>query len=286
MGESTMNRLGELSICILLWLIFVRLTALLISFGFAFRQSIPEQHQTPSAWTNIFFREFCATLLAFTLLIPLQIIFAPRRASKRLAAKSTFKTETVILLVHGLLSNSGIWWLFSKRLKEKLIGNLTHISFDSLNLGNPVASLDTYVKVLDQRISALKKNKNIRIILIGHSMGGLVCRAWLGANNDQQIQRLITLGTPHRGSQCAKVMRFSNLNQMRPGSQWLNNLPIQPMVATTAIYSVHDNFVVPFTAGFSPAFDSIQIVGAGHLGLLFDQQVVYKVATLLKADLA
>jgi triacylglycerol lipase len=276
MGDSMMHRLGELSICILLWLVAVRIAALLISFGFAFRNATISQRQTTTAWIATFFREFFATLLAFTFLIPFRFFFAPRRNENQTAP------ETVVLLVHGLLSNSGVWWLFSRRLRKALAGHFKYLSTDSIDLGAPFASMDSYVKVLDLRIKKIRQNKNVEIILIGHSMGGLVCRAWLGVNECVNIKCLITIGTPHQGSQCANLLGVANLKQMRPASLWLQKLPVTPTIKTIAIYSVHDNLVVPFTSGFSNYFDSVQLAGTGHLGLLFDRRVIASVKGLLR----
>jgi triacylglycerol lipase len=277
MGDTMMHRLGELSICILLWLLAVRIAALLLSFGFAFRNVEKSQEQSLGAWVKTFFREFFATLLAFTFLIPFRFFFAPRRQANQT------KPETVVLLVHGLLSNSGVWWLFGRRLQKALAGQFKCLSVDSIDLGAPFASLDNNVEVLDRRIKMLRDNKNVEIILIGHSMGGLVCRAWLSANEGVHIRRLITIGTPHQGSQCANLLSATNLKQMRPASAWLQKLPAEPTIKTTAIYSVHDNLVIPFTSGFSNNFDSVQLAQTGHLGLLFDKRVIASVNILIRS---
>jgi triacylglycerol lipase len=277
MGDTMMHRLGELSICILLWLVVVRIAALLLSFGFAFRHLEQSQQQTFGAWVKTFFREFFATLLAFTFLIPFRFFVAPRRNINQ------SMPETVVLLVHGLLSNSGVWWLFARRLKDALAGQFKSLSIDSIDLGAPFASIDSYVKVLDLRIKKIKQNKNVEIILIGHSMGGLVCRAWLSGNEGVNVRRLITIGTPHLGSQCANLVSATNLKQMRPASVWLEKLPPEPTIKTTAIYSVHDNLVIPFTSGFSKDFDSVQLAETGHLGLLFDKRVIASVNALIRS---
>src|SRR5690606_25382603 len=39
-----------------------------------------------------------------------------------------------------------------------------------------------------------------QVNLVGHSMGGLVARALLQTSAGRRVQRLLTLGTPHRGS--------------------------------------------------------------------------------------
>ncbi len=278
MGDSMMYRLGELSICILLWLVAVRLAALLLSFGFAFRKLAIQQRQSFRNWARTFLHEFFATLLAFTFLIPFKHFFAPHRKANH------SEPETVVLLVHGLLSNSGVWWLFSHRVKASLAGQYKNLSIDSVDLRAPFASLDSYVKVLDRRVNIIRQNENVEIILVGHSMGGLVCRSWLSTNNRTDVKQLITIGTPHQGSQCATPFSAANLKQMRPSSVWLKNLPTKPSIKTTAIYSVHDNLVVPFTSGFCDTFNSVQLTGTGHLGLLFDRVVVSKVTDILSAQ--
>jgi triacylglycerol esterase/lipase EstA (alpha/beta hydrolase family) len=87
------------------------------------------------------------------------------------------------------------------------------------------------------------------LILVGHSMGGLVSRAYLRRNGKARVAKLVTLGTPHRGSQLAKLGMGENGRQMVPGSAWLGGLNASGAVplpaATVSIYSCHDNYVMP-----------------------------------------
>lgn len=48
---------------------------------------------------------------------------------------------------------------------------------------------------------ARKRAKSEKVILVGHSMGGLVARSYIQSSSYRHdVERLITLGTPHRGS--------------------------------------------------------------------------------------
>ena len=66
--------------------------------------------------------------------------------------------------------------------------------------------------------------------LVGHSMGGLVSRAYLRRYGSARVAGLVTLGTPHRGSMLAWVLGGESVSQLRPDCQWLAalNRPPEP----------------------------------------------------------
>lgn len=49
------------------------------------------------------------------------------------------------------------------------------------------------------------ENRQVRFILIGHSMGGLVSRYYIENISDQYVQKLITICTPHYGSDLSEL---------------------------------------------------------------------------------
>lgn len=54
---------------------------------------------------------------------------------------------------------------------------------------------------VDSRLEDLGGDRDKRVIVVAHSMGGLVARHWLGPGGGWRLCRsLITLGTPHRGA--------------------------------------------------------------------------------------
>lgn len=50
-----------------------------------------------------------------------------------------------------------------------------------------------------------RENRKVQFILIGHSMGGLVARYYIENISDQSVQKLITVCTPHYGSEMSEL---------------------------------------------------------------------------------
>ena len=272
-GDTAMRRLGELTLCVILWMGWVRLASVAFSFAIASRLNSPPMRQgvLPRLKTIAF--ETGATFVAFSFLIPLKWLFAPR------LKQTPPPGATVILLVHGLISNSGIWWLFARRMRR-----FNQALIDSVDLGPPFQSIDLAADTLDRKLRELEAFKPSRIILIGHSMGGLVARACLQKRPCALIEQVFTLGTPHRGSLSALVLPFTNLIQMRPSSAWLKHLAgvearyAGRPVPTTSIYSRHDNLVIPFKNGFLEGSVAVESADVGHLSLLFDTKICRDIA--------
>ena len=61
-------------------------------------------------------------------------------------------------------------------------------------------------------------------MLVCHSMGGLAARAWLRDADPARVHRIVTIGTPHRGTWLARFGRTVNGRQMRMGGEWLRKL--------------------------------------------------------------
>jgi pimeloyl-ACP methyl ester carboxylesterase len=276
-GETMSRRLGELTICFLIWLVLARALIVLGSFTLAFANLQVQQRQSWAGWLVTFSKELAAATFAFSVLIPLRSVFAPKLHATRLPPIGNVEIVTV-LYVHGLLSNAGVWWLFDRRLKQMFAKQKIPLQTDSLDLEPPFASIDSYVERLDRHLQRLLAQTQGPVILVAHSMGGLVCRAWSQAHSNPRIARLITLGTPHQGSVMANRFHFKNLRQMQPGSEWLNRLGIEQALRTTSIYSRHDNLVVPYLAGSFGVGNLREVKGIGHLGLLFDPDLTQYVA--------
>lgn len=178
-----------------------------------------------------------------------------------------------LLLIHGYGCSRAAWWWLRRRLEAAGWCVVT------INLEPLYTSIDNYVEPLARRIDeVLAQSGATQLILVGHSMGGLVARAYLRRHGAARVKLLVTLGTPHGGSELARFGIGENARQMRPGSAWLAALGAPP-VDTLTIYSVHDNYVRP------P--ENLELAGAqrcplahlGHLAMLFSPQVA---AALLK----
>lgn len=108
----------------------------------------------------------------------------------------TLKRATVVL-VHGLWLSG--WTLFLLRHRLRRAGfDARTFSYPSVasNLLENAERLHGYMHALDASA----------VHLVGHSLGGLVIRALFHQHPDQPPGRVVTLGSPHRGSYPAKIL--------------------------------------------------------------------------------
>lgn len=110
--------------------------------------------------------------------------------------------------------------------------NLTTLFHDFRNCGytviawsqkRPSAEIEVAVAELREILSLFGKYCRSGIILIGHSRGGLVARAYL-KEGDERVSALVTLATPHKGSEMAQWARhltplISVVNPLLSGSE-------------------------------------------------------------------
>jgi triacylglycerol esterase/lipase EstA (alpha/beta hydrolase family) len=183
-----------------------------------------------------------------------------------------------IVLIHGVLCNDGVWFALRRHLARAGIGPVY-----TLNYGPIVASAEHFASQLAARIAAVRAATGAEhVVLVGHSLGGLVARAYLRRFGGAYVSRLITVGTPHHGSMFAWLFPGWCLAQMRPGNAWLVTLNRDegtlPPVPTTALWSRHDTMIAPQASAKLGGAENVALVGIGHNALLRDPQVHARVA--------
>ena len=121
-----------------------------------------------------------------------------------------------IVFVHGFLCNRGLWNPWLRQLRE------LEIPFVAINLEPVFGSIDHYPPIIDQAVQRIEAATATRPLIVAHSMGGLAVRAWLAAfQADARISRIVTIGTPHRGTVLGRLAFFMpNARQMRLDSAW------------------------------------------------------------------
>ena len=135
------------------------------------------------------------------------------------------------LLIHGLFSGAHTW----KKSIERLVNhfNLEYggdindekavtADFYTINFSkNYDLSYRQQAEELQSAIKIMKKlNGTNKVILIGHSMGGLAARAYIQLLDSKDVYLLITLGTPHYGSPLA-LLRDTSEQKARNAFQFI-----------------------------------------------------------------
>jgi triacylglycerol esterase/lipase EstA (alpha/beta hydrolase family) len=187
-----------------------------------------------------------------------------------------------VLLVHGYGANGGFWAHLSALL------DAARISHATVDLEPLLGDIDGYAPVVDAAARALCTATGAqKVVVVGHSMGGVVARAWLRHGGARYAARIVTLGSPHFGSMLARFAPGANGAQMRrgagerPESAWLRALADSESPATraliTSIWSHHDNMVAPQDSSFLPGARNIELHGVGHVALGSDRRVLAEV---------
>lgn len=185
-----------------------------------------------------------------------------------------------VVFVHGFGCNRGFWapWLLRLQAQGR--------KFVAVNLEPPFASIDEQARCLDAAVQQVRRATGRAPVLVCHSMGGLVARAWLRSQGNEQgaphaqlpVAHVITIGSPHGGTWLAKFGWTTNGRQMRTDSPWIQALAAQwhPQDGRhfTCWWSNADNMVMPPATATLPGADNRMARGRGHVQMAFDARVL------------
>jgi predicted alpha/beta hydrolase family esterase len=185
-----------------------------------------------------------------------------------------------VLLLHGYGCNSGYWAHLTPLL------DAARISHAAIDMEPLLAGIDDFVPQVAQAVEDLCRRSGApQVILVGHSMGGLVARAYLRAHGAARIAHVFTLGTPHHGTALADAAPGINAVQMRRWDQeaaldnaWLRELASSEESASraliTSIYTHHDNIVSPQTSSYLQGARNLELGGVGHVAMASNPRVL------------
>lgn len=225
-------------------------------------------------------RESLAHLVVFGALAPLEKLW-----TRDDHPRASTRTNPPILLVHGYLLNGAAWWRFA-RLLEKA-GFQTFV----VTLAPPLGSIDAMADSLGRRIETICATTGARQVqLVAHSMGGLVCRAYLRACGVARVARFVTVASPHHGTALARLGVGQSAREMTPGSAWLAALAEWESLAehppTLALFSYYDNYITPQMSAMLPWARNERLPPLGHVEMYFSRRVVAQVCDGLEARAA
>ena len=173
-----------------------------------------------------------------------------------------------VLLLHGLFHNRSCWFWVRRLLRKN-----DFTALYSLNL-HPWRDIETLTELVARQVDKIRhKHKVDRIAIVGHSMGGIIARNFLQLRGgDDKIAFLVTLGSPHHGSQLAPFSLWSIGASAQPSSPFLAKLNQSPMpkgTKVTSIYTSKDNIIIPHMSANLPDAQNIVLDKIGHMGLIF-----------------
>lgn len=229
-------------------------------------------------WWRSLWGEFLAVCRIYRLQLPWAL--APPLVEQATASPARIP----VLLVHGYACNHRVWDVMAHRLRRAGHPVLT------VNLEPLFTSIDSYAALIEQAVEELGRQTGAdKVALIGHSMGGLAIRAWMRSHGNHRVARVITLGTPHAGTQIDRQTTTDNGKQMLWHSAWLQQLAASEPASTRRLIRIgltpQDHIVYPQREQVLDGVPVTAFDGLGHVELCFNSRVFAWVLQQL-ADLA
>jgi triacylglycerol lipase len=193
-----------------------------------------------------------------------------------------------VIFVHGLYHNHTAWFFYFRWFRRWGWSRLKAIT-----LPGKFRPIGEYAEALAKVVDEVReKTGSARVDLVGHSMGGLVIRAFLAAHGNQRaVRTVVTLGTPHAGTKLGVFVLGGARKDLQPGSPFLTALNgsgalVPPGCYLYSIYSIVDTMVLPHDSAI-PRGEGVTSLTAGavnHVGFLFSRKTAELVKQCLEQE--
>ncbi len=204
--------------------------------------------------------------------------------------------KDLVVLLHGLARSNAVMWLLASRLEDAGF-QVRRVGYSSLNR-SPEQMLEEVRGQIDACCAAHRR----RVHFVGHSMGGLLIRAYLEDEPVQNLGRVVLIGTPNQGTEV--VDRFRDrwwMQMLGPAALSLgtdddsfpNSLdaPYYPVGVIAGeswrdiddeILPGKDDGLVPVEATKLEGMSDFLVVRTGHAFMRYDDEVARQTVAFLK----
>jgi len=241
----------------------------------------PPLRVSASRLIGMYFSEVALWIALFSFVMP---FFFARRSVIGRRAEFTRRQHSMlpVLLVHGLACNRGNWLWLKPRLRS------AGVTVFAMDYTPWFSTIDAYAPQLEAAVNeVLAATGANQLVIVAHSMGGLVTRAYLDRFGDAKVAHVVTLGTPHLGTWMTRFGFTPNVRNMALDSAWLAALrereaarSADPYGQFSCIFTYHDNLVTPQHTAVLPGSRAIALSGIGHVRLAFSTLVLTHILTI------
>ena len=194
------------------------------------------------------------------------------------------KKEKLILFIHGFLGGDNTWGNFENLLSKHEKEVFT--SYDVKFFDYPTAALKSpTIQTLARGLRTEINNRYLQyneIILVCHSMGGLVAKQYLineikiHKSESLKVKKIIYYATPHLGTQLAnyaKLVPNKQIKQMARDSEFIDSIntdnavyKVEDYVCTKYVIAADDDVVEKSSAqAYYASIKSEMLLGFGHI---------------------
>jgi pimeloyl-ACP methyl ester carboxylesterase len=188
-----------------------------------------------------------------------------------------------VIVLHGYAMNRANYFPLAWRMARAGIGPI--FGFEYWTLGRVAAG----ARQLGWFVDEVREATGARQVdIIGHSMGGVVGRYYVSlAGGDGVVRNLVTLGSPHGGTDVSAVGIGHPTRELLLGSKLVQRLAAAPAPAhtrVTVIWSRADALVPGSLQRALPGADVIMYEDLGHVALLGSRRVAGEVIARLGTE--
>lgn len=218
-------------------------------------------------------------------------------AARRPARRNSAPADAVpVILVHGLYHNPAAWTVFRRRLAAAGFTDVRPYAYSSFGPAfEHIAS-----GLAELMLQAAEASPAKRVLLVGHSLGGLLIReacadARIAGGGRCRVAGVVTLGTPHRGSRLAGLLGVGRLARgLTPGGGVIARVRGLPACAAPALslFSPTDGMVLPLSGSLLDAREEAAgwrqecLCPVSHVGLLYSREAARRAVGFLLAQAA
>ncbi len=192
---------------------------------------------------------------------------------------------TPIIMVHGVIDNHSIFTVLRRSLSRRGFGRVISLNYSPLT--DDIRRVSRRLAMLVE--SVCRETGYERVHIVGHSMGGVIARHYVQSmGGDARVHTLVTMGSPHAGTAYAKVFPHSLARQLRPNSEFVQELNKPAPGCRTrmiAIWSDLDQVIIPQRNAriVHPDLNSRNVFlrGVGHMSLPVNGRAVHEICTAL-----
>jgi triacylglycerol lipase len=183
----------------------------------------------------------------------------------------------VVMLVHGLFATAGVLRPLRRDLEERTGACTTSFTHP------PGPGIPSIAQDIARAVRAI--SGDVRIHLIGHSIGGIAVRYFVQElGSDARIVQTLSIGSPFGGAKPARLFPAPVGRDIAPGSALLRRLSEGARrrlgVPHVSIAGLEDH-VVP-SGAYLAAGERVSVPGCGHNSLLYHPRVVAEVVSRIR----
>lgn len=176
------------------------------------------------------------------------------------------RAQTPVVLVHGFLCNGSVWHALANRL------NAAGRAFVAVSLQPSYRHFQRQLEDLDAAVRAFCAHTGTeRVLLLGHSMGGLLVRAY-AEQHPHRCAGVICVAAPHHGTFLADLIHGVEGGPPSARCRWLQQFNTRSRehigVPALNLWSADDSIVIPAWSARLAATPERELSGHGHMALI------------------